>query len=80
MSERESIEVRDLHAWATRMPDGRLSLIGILTEHGHLPMVAFDAQRLIELESVAREHGRLLGQTVYFLRFSHSSVLAQFEP
>lgn len=58
----------ELWAWITTTSEGR-SIVGVLTEFGHTPLVFMRKATALKFEDVARNHGRSLGQPVRLVHF-----------
>ena len=54
-----------LWAWMTEEPDGQLSLIGMMVDNVHAPMIGRDEKIIRGLEPIARKHGNKTGQAVW---------------
>lgn len=58
----------ELWAWVTDAPDGP-SVVGVLTDYGHTPLVFTRKAVALRVEYLARGHGRSLNQPVRLVHF-----------
>lgn len=64
----------ELFAWITEV-DGRNCLVGIVTSHGHSPLVLSSLETAEKFEVFARAHAALLHQPVRLVRFIAAGVV-----
>jgi hypothetical protein len=70
-----------LWAWITETPDGEASMIGMLTEFGHTPMITVrESLARGLLRGLAIEHHETSGQPVWLVQYRAEAVLEQFPP
>lgn len=67
----------ELFAWVSRMPNGRLVIVGLFNGVNHLPMVTMNREVITgEVGRMcAMSHHEATGQPVYLMRFAHAEVL-----
>lgn len=59
-----------LWAWVTETPDGSISLVGLATDIGHMPLIGRSEEAIRRAEPAARAHGATHNQPVWLRRYT----------
>ena len=59
-----------LWAWVTQTPDGAISLVGVATDLGNMPLIGRSEASIRFAETAARAHGKALDQKVWLRRYT----------
>lgn len=70
-----------LYAWITTAPDGETSMVGVLSEFGHIPLVTVrETVATGVMRELALGHGSATKQPVWLVRYRHDGVLEEHLP